>query len=195
MIDGIGPFGWNSSMVSRVAFHIAMALAVLCGSASARIVLAEPSTADGGSDPMAGMPGMGDSGETSVEAGALRISGVQAPETPGSNGAIYLTVTNTGGEGDRLTGGASDLAATVELHESSMAGGVMEMRKVDSIDIPPGGPVMFQPGQNHIMLIGLKAPLRAGMAGSLTLTFEKQGAVVVPIVVTARGHAAEHEHH
>lgn len=62
-------------------------------------------------------------------------------------------------------------AGTVEIHETSMADGVMRMRKVSQIDIPANGSAELKPGSYHIMLIGLDRELKAGTIESLTLTF------------------------
>ncbi|MGZ3237984.1 MAG: copper chaperone PCu(A)C, partial [Burkholderiaceae bacterium] len=43
---------------------------------------------------------------------------------------------------------------------------------------------VMQPGNGyHIMLVGLKQPLKLGDKFSLTLTFEKAGKLDVPVVV------------
>ena len=41
----------------------------------------------------------------------------------------YLKITNTGSESDRLVGGSLANAASVEIHESQMTGGVAKMRQ------------------------------------------------------------------
>ena len=52
-----------------------------------------------------------------------------------------------------------------------------------TIDIPPGQTVELKPGQLHMMLVGLKAPLKAGDMLPLTLRFEKAGDVKVDLKV------------
>ena len=60
----------------------------------------------------------------------------------------------------------------------SMANGVMTMRPVaDGIALPPGRKVTLSPGGYHIMLTGLKAPLKEGEMLHVTLKFEKAGDV------------------
>ena len=53
--------------------------------------------------------------------------------------------------------------------------GVMQMREVPAIDLPPGKPVTLKPGGLHIMMMGLKHPLQPGQSVPLTLHFEKSG--------------------
>ena len=107
-----------------------------------------------------------------------------APSIGGTaNGAAFLTVANGGTSADRLIGVASPVAATVELHTHLMEDGVMKMRMVDGIDIEPGAAAELKPGGLHIMLIGLKAPLKEGDSFPLDLTFAKAGTVTTTVLV------------
>lgn len=103
------------------------------------------------------------------------------PSPPAApTGAGYLTITNTGRAPDRLLGGSADFSDRLEIHEMSMAGGVMRMRPVaGGLEIAPGGTVALKPGGFHIMFIGLKSPLKLGDTVPFTLTFARAGAVKV----------------
>lgn len=103
-------------------------------------------------------------------------------------GAVFLTLTNTGTTDDRLVGASAPVAASVELHESTTdEAGVMQMRKVDGIAIAAGQSVDLKAGGNHIMLMGLNAPLAEGSSFDVTLDFETAPDMVVPVSVTAAG--------
>ena len=104
-----------------------------------------------------------------------------APGVP--TGGAFLTLRNTGSTPERLLGASFAGADHVELHTMSMDGNVMKMREVGTIDIPPGQTVELKPGQPHMMLIGLKAPLKAGDMLPMTLKFEKAGEVKVDLKV------------
>jgi copper(I)-binding protein len=151
-----------------------------------------------------------DSSETSAataEAG-ITVEGAWARTSPmmASAGAAYMTLTSS--VDDRLSGVAVDagIAATVELHETVMAGGMaggmtgdtagdtagsmpvtteptMMMQPVDGIDLPAGTAVELKPGGYHIMLLDLVAPLEMGQTFTITLTFEQAGSVEVPVTV------------
>ncbi len=115
-------------------------------------------------------------------------------------GGGYLKLANHG-PADRLVSAASPAAASVEIHSMSMEGDVMKMRQVDAIDLPTGATVLLQPGGYHLMLMGLKAPLKAGDKIPLTLKFERAGEVVVTVNVErpkpaagADSGAASHKH-
>lgn len=78
----------------------------------------------------------------------------------------------TSQESTRLVGADSTAAAHTEIHEMQMAGNVMKMRAIDSLDLPAGKMVELKPGSYHLMLFDLKKPLRPGDEIPLTLSFE-----------------------
>ncbi|HIJ63079.1 MAG TPA: copper chaperone PCu(A)C [Rhodospirillaceae bacterium] len=110
-----------------------------------------------------------------------------------ATGAIFLSISNSGGA-DRLIGASSPAAAEVQLHVSEADGDIMRMRRVDGVDIPAHGAVVFQPGGYHLMLIGLKEPLKAGTTVAVTLDFAKAGKIAVTAAVEKPGapHGGSH---
>jgi periplasmic copper chaperone A len=105
-----------------------------------------------------------------------------------TTGAVYMTVDNKSGSADRLTGASSDVAGKVQIHEMTVVNGVMQMRQLaDGLAIPAGGSVALKPGSYHVMLIGLKKPLKAGETFPLTLTFAKAGNISVTVPVQSMG--------
>lgn len=120
--------------------------------------------------------------------GGLKIDHPWArPAVSGAvTGAGYLILTNTGKTADRLTGGTTPVASTLEIHEMSMTDGVMRMRPLaNGLSIAPGQVVELKPGSYHIMLIGLKRPLNLGDKVPVTLRFEKAGSLKLDLVVQA----------
>lgn len=120
-----------------------------------------------------------------VAAGALTIRHPWARATAATakTGALYLTVTNTGTEADRLLGVSTDAAARSEIHVSETSGGVMTMRMAEHVEIPAGGSASLAPMGAHVMLMGLKAPLKKGTTFTATLRFENAGDVAVEVAV------------
>lgn len=112
-------------------------------------------------------------------------------------GAAFLTLNIDAGS-DKLLGGSSPVAEKVELHTHLMDNGIAKMRPVEGgIAVTAGAPTELKPGGLHIMLIGLKAPLKQGESFPLTLNFEKAGAVTVTVPVQAPGAKAPmaaHDH-
>src|ERR1700740_1631653 len=117
----------------------------------------------------------------------LEVSNAWARATPGKaeNGAAYLTIQSP--TPDRLLSVSTPVAKKAELHTMSMEGMVMKMRPLTGVDIPAGQPVTLKPGGQHIMLVGLDAPLREGQFFPLTLTFEKAGTRTVSVAVEKPG--------
>jgi periplasmic copper chaperone A len=118
-------------------------------------------------------------------AGDITVDGAWARPTVGQSkqGVIYLSITNAGTEADRLTGASTPAAASAELHTVAIEGGMMKMRAVEAITIPPGETVTLAPGGDHIMLMSLVAPLRKGSSIALTLSFETAGDLDLPVPV------------
>ena len=124
----------------------------------------------------------------------VRIEDAWSPPTPpgAPTAAGYLTIDNLGPDADRLLGGSSPAAAQVQLHSMTMQGGVMRMRPVTGgLQIARRADARIQPGDGlHLMLIGLKRPLRAGEHVPVTLDFARAGSVRADFVVRPRAAAA-----
>ncbi|MDE2445109.1 MAG: copper chaperone PCu(A)C [Alphaproteobacteria bacterium] len=108
--------------------------------------------------------------------------------TPGATtGAAYLDIINMGKEADNLLRISTPAADMAMLHESKDENGVMKMEMLDKLEIPAGATVKISPGHLHIMLMGLKAPLKEGDHVALDLVFEKASNVKVDAVVKKVG--------
>jgi hypothetical protein len=135
------------------------------------------------------------------KAGDLAIGHPWSRATPGGAkiGGGYLTITNNGSAPDRLV--SVSVPATVadhaEMHEMATKNDVMTMRPMpNGVTVEPGKTVAFVPGGYHLMLVGLKAPLKEGDRIKAELTFEKAGKVEITINVEGMGasHAAPADH-
>jgi copper(I)-binding protein len=105
------------------------------------------------------------------------------PAVAATNGVGYMVLANHGRAADTLEKVESPIAARVEIHASSMAGGVMSMAKADRVAIPAGGQVVFGPGAYHLMFIGLTRTLKAGDAAPATLSFASGAKIQVRFAV------------
>lgn len=135
--------------------------------------------------------------KTSFLIGALLFAVPAAAKAPGlhlsgwaragvGSSAAYVSVHN-GGAADRLLGASSPAAASVTIHDSQNAAGVMRMRAAGAVRVASGGSIAMKPGGLHVMLSGLKAPLRPGTRLPLTLRFEKAGSVSASLPVLPPG--------
>ncbi len=137
---------------------------------------------------------------TVVKAGSLEIIAPWLRATPGGAKVAggYLSITNTGTEPDRLIGAAIPVAQRGDIHEMSMANGMMRMRALESgLEIKPGQTVELKPGGYHIMFEDLREPLKQGDTIEGTLTFAKAGTVNITFQVggIADTRAPEHMQH
>ena len=113
-----------------------------------------------------------------------------------SSSAAYISVHNGGGA-DRLLGASSPVAASVSIHDSQNDGGVMRMRAAGAMPVAAGGSIAMKPGGLHIMLMGLKAPLKPGASLPVMLRFAKAGVVraSLPILPPGAQGPAQGGHH
>ena len=119
----------------------------------------------------------------------MALSDAWARATPGARttGAAYLTLANAGAATDRLIAVSTPIARSVELHTTVRDGDILRMQALDTLGIAPGSAVELKPGGIHIMLLGLKAPLKEETTFPLTLTFAAGGDLTVDVAVRGAG--------
>lgn len=117
------------------------------------------------------------------------------PTVPGQPGGVYLDLMAPSGA--TLVGASSPVAGNVEIHRTSMDGGIMRMRAVQGgLALPAGQTVSLKPNGDHLMLSPLKTPLLASTTITVTLRFvDAQGRagtrdVEVPVTPGPPGGAA-----
>jgi copper(I)-binding protein len=82
----------------------------------------------------------------------------------------FMTITSV--QGGKLVSASSPIAASVEVHEMKMDGDTMKMRPVDALPLPAGKPVELKAGAYHMMLMGLKKPVKFGDVVPIQLVVE-----------------------
>ncbi|OSZ64674.1 copper chaperone PCu(A)C [Hydrogenophaga sp. IBVHS2] len=93
---------------------------------------------------------------------------------------------------------SSPAAGIVEIHEMFMDKDVMKMRAVQALSLPAGQAVELKPGGLHVMLMDLKAPVKAGDVLPINLTLESPDGKRQNLEVKARamampaGHGSAH---
>lgn len=98
---------------------------------------------------------------------------LRAPAAGQKTAAAYVELTSA--HNAALVAAGSPAASRVEMHSSSVEGGVMRMRALPRIDLAAGQTVKLAPGGLHLMLIDLKQSLKAGDVVPLTLSFQPTG--------------------
>lgn len=135
---------------------------------------------------------------TNAWAAGIKIDNAWARATaPGQDvGGAFMTLA---ADADlSLVAASSPAASSVELHSMRMDQDMMVMRRVDKIELPKGKKVELAPGGLHIMLIGIKAPLKAGDQVPIKLTVRdakgKLQEVKVMTEVREGGMPMQHHH-
>ncbi len=101
------------------------------------------------------------------------------------NSAVYMTIINQG-KAASIVSAKSPAAKIVELHTHIHDKGIMRMRKIKQIELPPGKIVQLKPGGLHIMLLGLNRDLKPGDQIDVTLAFDDGSEKVFPVHVQRR---------
>ncbi len=95
---------------------------------------------------------------------------VRATVAPQKTTGAFMQL--TAAKPGKVVAASSPIADVVEVHEMKMVDGVMRMRAVDALPLPAGQAVALKPGSYHVMLMGLKNPIKAGETVPLSLTVE-----------------------
>ncbi|MGB9153398.1 MAG: copper chaperone PCu(A)C [Alphaproteobacteria bacterium] len=125
----------------------------------------------------------------SYQQGDIHIGHIWARATPpgSTTTAIYAPLLNTGKDQDRLIGASTPLAEKVEIHEIVKDNNIARMQKLDALTLEPNEPVSLRPNGIHLMVFGLKQPLKEGDMMPLTLQFEKAGVANIEVMIEAVG--------
>ena len=109
---------------------------------------------------------------TSVYAGDIQVEGAWSRATAPGQEAAGGDFSITSKLAATLLGVSSPASRTVEMHSMTHEKGVMKMREVKVIELPAGKRVDLGTSGYHLMLVGLKAPLKAGKDIPLTLNIK-----------------------
>lgn len=118
------------------------------------------------------------------------------PPTSKTTGA-FMTLMNHGEKDFKLIKAESDVAEKVELHNHFKVDGMMKMREVPHISIKQHQAVELKPGSYHVMLIGLKKPLKKGQIVKIKLHFDDKSIVDVeaPVKKVQASKGMKHHNH
>ena len=111
--------------------------------------------------------------EAAPAAEAITLTDAWAKSADEGMTAAFGMLANTSDQDVTITSATSPAATMIELHETVDDGtGQMVMREVEGgFVIPAGGMLDLAPGGNHLMFMGLTAPMAAGDEVTITLTF------------------------
>jgi periplasmic copper chaperone A len=119
-----------------------------------------------------------------AEDGPIHVADAKArPTAPGGTGVVYMIVMNHGTADDDLTGLSTPIADKAEMHRTVTENSVSRMDAVADLPVKANQAATFGPGGLHVMLTGLKQPLKLGDNFPLTLNFARAGTITVTVSV------------
>jgi copper(I)-binding protein len=90
----------------------------------------------------------------------------------------YARIANPTGRADRLLGGTSSWAQRVEINRRVVRRGKKQLQPVKGgVRIGPHSTLELRPDGYHLLLVGLRRPLRAGDRVPVVLRFRRAGLV------------------
>lgn len=119
-----------------------------------------------------------------AEAPTLSVSDAYARSTNPKSAAAFVEIANSGPGDCTLIAAGGTAAERIELHTHQHADGVMKMiRDEDGFVIPAGSRHSLDRGGDHVMMLGLTAPLSDGEMIPLTLDFGDCGTLDIEVPV------------
>ena len=109
-----------------------------------------------------------------AQAGDITVSDPWIAEAPpvARVMAAYMTISNNSSKPVQLLSAASSDFNKIELHQTTMHGGMAHMMAHATLPIGEGSRAVLQPGGYHLMLIHPVRPLKAGDHVDLELRFD-----------------------
>jgi hypothetical protein len=103
---------------------------------------------------------------------------------PGSDvTAAYMEVINNSDSAITLEKVTGTISNQIEIHEHSMADGMMKMRQVDNITIKANSSITLKPSGLHLMIFSLEQELSKKETVTLTLHFSNKMEVNIQLPV------------
>ncbi|GAB2947806.1 hypothetical protein GCM10027280_40670 [Micromonospora polyrhachis] len=131
------------------------------------------------------------SGSTGTPTGGVTVRDPWAKAADTGMTAVFGTLVNDGPTDITITGATSPLSP-IELHEMAMEAGKMVMRqKTGGLTIKAKSSHPLEPGGDHLMLMKLAKPIKAGDEVSLTLTLADGSSI--PVTAVAKPFAGAQE--
>ena len=101
---------------------------------------------------------------------SVKDAWVRLAAVAGQPAAGYFTLKGARDD-DRLVRIDSAVVDKIEMHESTMSGGMMTMRRLPDVPLPAGATLEFAPSGSHAMLFGVDRRIVPGTAIPLLFTF------------------------
>ena len=106
----------------------------------------------------------------------LKVDEAWIPQAPPVAPVLagYARLSNDSGKALHIDAVDGADFGSVELHQMSMEGGMMQMRPLKGLDVPAHGSVVLADGGKHLMLMNPKHPFKAGDGSTLNFHCGKE---------------------
>lgn len=136
---------------------------------------------------------------SSMAAQSIDVSEAYVRATiPGTKiSSAYMTIANHSANDVKLVAVKGAISDRIEIHEHTMADGMMKMRQVESLLIKSHDTTVLQPSGYHLMIFNLEKPLVPKQTVKLTLIFDDKNEVELelPVQSIKKQKKKAHEHH
>lgn len=114
-----------------------------------------------------------DAPAAAVAGDSITISDAWVKSAASGMSAAFGELVNDSDQDVTVVSATSSASPMIELHETVMSdsGEMIMQPKEGGFTIPAGGSFMLEPGGNHIMLMDVTTPLKAGDEAEFTLEF------------------------
>ncbi|MEM1059133.1 MAG: copper chaperone PCu(A)C [Verrucomicrobiota bacterium] len=114
-----------------------------------------------------------------LAAKAMKVSGVVIEDQMDDMARVGMKLENTGKATHTLVAAYAPIAVQTQLHVCDQVDGKSVMRQISGVTVPAEGETVLRSAGLHVMLMGLKAPLKPGEEVPLRLIFGDGSSVEV----------------
>lgn len=140
------------------------------------------------------LAGCGSSSDSGADSPGVTVTDAWIRASSGPMTGIFGDIVNTGDE-VTIVSASNTASAKTELHEMAMVDGEMVMQqKPGGITLPADSTVVLEPGSDHIMAMGMTAPVSVGDEVEVTLTLSN-GETVTFTAIAKESAAGDEEYH
>ena len=142
-----------------------------------------------------GMAGCGSSSDSGESTATVTVTDAWIRASDGPMTGIFGDITNSSGADVTIVSATNSASAMTELHEMAMVDGEMVMQeKAGGVVLPADSTTVLEPGGDHIMAMGMTAPVTPGEEVEVSLTLST-GQTVTFMAVAKESAAGDEEYH
>ncbi len=144
---------------------------------------------------LAGCGSSSDSASDSDSAASVIVTDAWIRASDGPMTGIFGDITNSSGADVTIVSATNSASSMTELHEMAMVDGEMVMQeKAGGVVLPADSTTVLEPGGDHIMAMGMTAPVTPGEEVEVSLTLST-GETVTFMAVAKESAAGDEEYH